>query len=112
MECRLPDEAVKRHLLLDGVGSGKPEVVDVVGGTVVGNEGRCPVRVVVVWSKFAADGLGGLVRKRGIRAFLEAHPAVLPVEDGRLHGSGRNDASPHCECSRRGCGGGVRGLSA
>ena len=93
-------------------------MVDVVGGTVVGNESRGSVRVVVVEGKFAADGLRRVVGeqvlagKRGIRALLEAHPAVSPQQDGVLHSSCRNDASPHCKGGRRGYSIGVHKLYA
>ena len=66
-------------------------MVDVVGGTVVGNESRGSVRVVVVEGKFAADGLRRVVGeqvlagKRGIRALLEARPPVASEKDMVLH---------------------------
>ena len=83
--------------------AGEPEVVDVVGVSVVGNEGEGPVGVVVVQEKFATGRLGGVVwqqrlsLERGIRESLEAHPAISPQEDGVLHDSCRNGASPYCQ---------------
>lgn len=50
----------------DGRGSGESEVVDVIGRTVVRNEGGCSVSIVVVEGKFAADGLEGLAGERGL----------------------------------------------
>ena len=38
-----------------------------------------------------------LSRERGIRASLEAHPAISLQEDGVLHSSCRNDTSPYCQ---------------
>ena len=78
-------------------------MVDIVGVSVVGNEGGGPVGVVVVQKTFATGRLGGLVWQlglsweRGIRASLEAHPAISPQEDGVLHSSCRNDATSYCQ---------------
>ena len=75
-----------------------------MGVSVVGNEGGGPVRVVVVQRKFTTGRLGGVVWQlglsweRGIRASLEAHPALSPQEDGVLHSSCRNNASRYCQC--------------
>ena len=61
---------------------------------------------MVAEGKFALDGLGRVVGeqvlpgKRGIRALLQAHPAVSPQEDGVPHSSCRNGASPHCKGGR------------
>ena len=84
-------------------GTGKPKVVDVVGVSVVGNEGGGHVGVVVVQRKLVMGRLRGLTRQvglsweRGIRALLEAHPAISPQEDGVLHISCKKDASPYCQ---------------
>ena len=79
----------------DWSGAGVLKVVNVVCGTVVGNERGGSVGVVVEKGKLAKEWSGWLVGKRGIRALLEAHPAVPSKKDGVLHSTRRDNTCPH-----------------
>ena len=82
--------------------AGVSEVVDVVGETVVGNEGGGSVRVVVGKGKIAKGWAAELVGKRSIRALLETHPAVPSQGDRVLHSARRDNA--HVSYDEGGCG--------